>query len=104
MEKNYDLSQILKEIQSTNDGVTKTLVPILKDTINDYKKLCNKIIVILVLLILTVIGITGTSLYLLSEQNNKYNEFLSQFEFVEDTIYQSTNDYSDINSGINITE
>ena len=33
-----------------------------------------------------------------------YAEFLSQFEFESETVYQETNDYSDINSGITITK
>jgi hypothetical protein len=35
-------------------------------------------------------------------QNNKYAEFVSQFEFESDTVYQRTNDNSDINGDVRI--
>ena len=98
-----ELKDVLKEIKTVDDNVQAIIEPLLKDTISDYKKVYNKLIFVIVLLIL---GLMGTILYYtheLSKQTDKYNEFLSQFEFESDEyIYQETDDYSVINSGIDV--
>ena len=95
-------ARVVKEIKDVDNNVTGVLVPILRDTVADYRKVVNKLLAVIFVLIfgLIILGIVGY--FIISVQIEKYNEFLSQFDFETDTIYQETNDYSDINSGINV--
>lgn len=102
MKEGENLQDILKQIKDVDKGINSMIVPMLKDTINDYKKTFNKMVIIVIILLVGLFGVAGYSQYLIAKQNDKYQEFLSQFEFESETVYQSTEDYSDINSGINI--
>lgn len=104
MDKNVE--DIIKEIKGIDNNVTNVIVPMLKDTIEDYRKIVFKLIFVIVFLIIGIVGMGVTSQIIISKQIDKYNDFLSQFEYEAETteVYQSTNDYSDINSGINVTK
>ena len=90
----------LKEmVDQLNDNA---LVPLLKDTIADNNKHNKRLFITNIVLSLVVLIISITSMILVSLQSKQYADFLSQFEFESDTVYQSTNDNSDINDGIRI--
>ena len=102
-EQKSHAENILKEIKGIDNNVTNVIVPILRDTISDYRKVVNKLIVIIVILIVAIASLGTVGYIVIANEVEKYNEFLSQFEFEsEDTIYQETTDNSIINSGINI--
>ena len=94
MEKN--VTDIVKEIKQIDNNVSNVIVPILKDTIEDYRKVVFRLIGIICLLIVGLCGISGYAIY-------KYNSFLSRFEFSSE-VYQdlNTTDNStlNVNSGI----
>ena len=69
-----DEINILKEIKQIDNNVTDVIVPLLKDTIEDYRKIVFKLIGIVTILIICLLLISGYSIY-------KYNDFLKQFEF-----------------------
>ena len=99
-----DLQEIVDKVKNTEERVDNLIIPLLKDTIAD-SNLHNKrshILNIILAIMLAIVSVS--SIIIIAEQNKKYAEFLSQFEFESETVYQSTNDYSDINSGINITK
>ena len=107
MNEQKNLNDIIKEIKNLDTGITSVLIPILKDTNNDYRKIFNKLIIIIVILLIGLISVIGYSQYLISKQADKYNDFLSQFEF-ESEVYQDleTSDESSliVNSGITYNE
>ena len=110
MEKEKNLQDIVEQMKGLENGINGMIVPMLKDTINDYKKTFNKMVVIVILLIVGLLGVIGYSQYLIYRQNHEYKEFLSQFEFegVEEN-YSQDLDASDggdavINSGINVNK
>ena len=90
--------QIIEEIKCIDGNVTAVLVPLLKDTIADYRKIVFKLILIIALLI---VGIIGTSIYAVYQ----YNDFLSQFEYDSEEVYTQDLDTGEggdiINSSIN---
>lgn len=91
----------LKEmVDQLNDNA---LVPLLKDTIADNNKHNKRLFITNIVLSLVVLIISITSMILVSLQSKQYADFLSQFEF-EETVYQETNDNSNINSGISINK
>lgn len=102
-----NLNDVIKQIKGVEDGINSMIVPMLKDTINDYKKTFNKLIIIIILLIFGLLGTICYSQYLIAKQNDKYNEFLSQFEFESSETYQTIDggdgSNSTINDGINLT-
>ena len=107
MDKNIE--NIVNEIKQIDNNVTTILVPILQDTIKDYKKINSRLIAVIILLILAISAISIYSQITISKQTDKYNEFLSQFEFESDeytyTQEQNTLDGdSVINGGININQ
>ena len=97
-----ELLNIAKQIKGVEDGMNEMIIPILKDTIQDGNK-HNRRLFILTIIELAVILITIlVSVFLIYKQNIKYQEFLQQFDFeTNETIYQDTDDNSNINSGIN---
>ena len=103
-----NLHNILKQLKQVDNGINTMIVPMLKDTINDYKKTFSKMVVIIIILIIELLGVIGYSQYLIAKQNDKYNEFLSQFEFESDMVYQDVDgadgSNSTINDGIVVTE
>lgn len=61
MEKSAD--EILKEIKNIDGNVTGILIPILKDTIADYKKIVFNLILIIVFLVASITSISAYSIY-----------------------------------------
>lgn len=102
MEKS--VNEIVKEIKQIDNNVTNIIVPMLKDTIEDYRKIVFRLIFVIVLLIIGIVGLGVASQIIISNQIDKYNDFLSQSEY-EGEIYQDldTGEGGDaiINSGIN---
>lgn len=100
MEK--EANEIIKEIKQVDNSLMDVIVPMLKDTITDYRQMVFKLIAVIAFLIFGLILISGYSIY-------KYNDFLSQFEYEsEDTVFQDldTTDESNltVNSGINFNK
>ena len=98
-----DLEEVVEKVKGVEDGVTNLIVPILKDAVKDSNKHNTRIFIICVILAISILVISLFSQHLVMKQNEKYAEFLRQFEFESD-IYQDTDDYSIINSGINVTK
>ena len=101
-----DVTNIVDEVKNVENGVNNLIIPILKDTIQDYKKTFVKMFIIIIALIVSILAIVIYGAYLLNNANQKYIDFLSQYDFsTEQTIFQNTDDNSIINSGItNITQ
>lgn len=97
-----DLEEVVDKVKSVEDGVTTIIVPLLKHSIEDGNHHNKRLFVINMMLVLALLVISVASMVIISLQNQKYIEFISQFDFESDTIYQQTDDYSNINSGINI--
>ena len=95
-----DLDEVAEKIKGVEDGVTNIIVPILKDTIKDSNLHNKRLFISNIALIILIFVVAIIAMVLSVYQNNKYVEFLSQFEFDKDTVIQSTNDYSNINDGI----
>jgi len=96
-----DLNEIVDKVKGVEDGVNNLIVPLLKDTIQDTNKHNKRLFISNVVLIIVILVISTTSMILIACENNKYADFLSQFEF-ESEVYQETNDNSNINDGIRI--
>lgn len=99
-----DLREIVDKVQKVDDGVNSLIIPLLKDTIADSNRHNKRLFISNIILAIVILVISITAMILTVYQNNKYADFLSQFEFESETIYQDTNDYSDINSGIVINK
>ena len=97
-----DLDEVAEKIKGVEDGVTNIIVPILKDTIKDSNLHNKRLFISNIALIILIFVVAIIAMVLSVCQNNKYAEFLSQFEFESESIYQQTNDNSDINDGIRI--
>lgn len=96
-----DLEEVVDKVKSVEDGVTSLMIPILKDSIKDGNQHNKRLFVINMMLILAIIIIVITAIVVFKLQQDKYVEFLSQYEFKSETsIYQETTDNSNINSGI----
>lgn len=97
MEKKVD--DFIKDIKDSNNSTITILVPLLKDSISDLKKIIYKLIIVIILLIFGIIGTAISAQIIISEQSDKYNDFLSQFEF------ESTSDefVQDVDTGDNGT-
>lgn len=103
MDKNVE--NIINEIKGIDNNVTNIIVPMLKDTVQDYRKIVFKLIFVIVFLIIGIVGMGVTSQIIISKQIDKYNDFLSQFEYESDEYYQevTTSDGdSVVNDGINV--
>lgn len=103
MEGMRDLKEIANKVKKVDDGVNNLIVPLLKDTIADSNQHNHRLFVSNACLTIVVLVISIIAMTLVVYQNNKYTEMLSQYDFGE-TIYQETNDNSNIGSGINITK
>jgi hypothetical protein len=94
-----DLKNVLDKVNNVENGVNNLIIPILKDTIKDSNKHNTKLFIFalaeLIIILITVL----TAIFVVHQQNDKYQEFLSQFDY-ETTVYQDTDDSSVINSGI----
>ena len=99
-----ELNEVVEKVKQVDDGVNNIIVPLLKDTIADGNRHNKRLFILNIFLTISILIITIFSLVLVMIQNQKYADFLSQFEFEgeSNTIYQSTNDYSNINDGIRI--
>ena len=96
-----ELKEVAEKVKQVDDGVNNIIVPLLKDTIEDSNRHNKRLFVLNVLLTISMLVVAIISLVLVMIQNQKYAEFLSQFEFEGETsIYQETTDNSNINSGI----
>ena len=99
------LDEVYEEVKNVDDGINAILVPILQDTIADGNRYNKRMFIITIISLIVIVVIGVTSLILMYTQNQKYQEFLSQFDFeTTETIYQDTDDNSIINDGININK
>jgi len=99
-----DLEEVVKKVKGVEDGVANLIVPILKDTIQDSNHHNKRLFIMNIVLATALLIVSIGAIVIVAWQNQKYADFLSQFEFESETIYQDTNDYSDINSGIVINK
>ena len=104
-----NLNDLAMQIKNVESGVTNMVVPLLKDTIADMNKHNTRLFVLCIMTIIAMLALGIYSQFLVAKQNEKYTEFLSQFEFESETIYSQELDTSDggnaiINSGINVNE
>ena len=108
MENKENMTKVLKEVDEVNKGIHNMLIPILKDTIKDGNKTNKRLFIFAMCELFVILTISITSGILIYKQNIKYQEFLSQFEFGEETVYQDVDagDGSDsiINDGINVNK
>lgn len=91
-----DERDILKEIKQIDNNIADVIIPVFKDTIEDYRKIVFKLIAVIVILIISLAAISGYAIH-------KYNDFLSQFEFSTEVYQdlQTTDDSTlNVNSGI----
>lgn len=99
-----DLEEVVEKVKGVEDGVANLIVPILKDTIKDTNQHNKRLFIMNVILAVALLIVSIGAMVLVAVQNQKYADFLSQFEFESETntIYQETDDNSDINDGIRI--
>lgn len=102
------LNEIANQLKDVENGVNSMVVPMLKDAIKDSNKHNTKLFVLCIIELIVIVILGVYSQFIISKQGEKYEEFLSQFEFETSEIYQDL-DSSDggdaiINSGININE
>lgn len=98
-----DLEEVVEKVKGVEDSVANLIVPILKDTIKDTNQHNKRLFIMNIVLAIALLLVSIGAMILVAIQNQKYADFLSQFEF-EETVYQETSDNSNINSGINITK
>ena len=98
-----DLEEVVEKVKGVEDSVANLIVPILKDTIKDTNQHNKRLFIMNIVLAVALLLVSIGAMILVAYQNQKYADFLSQFEF-EETVYQETSDSSSINSGINITK
>lgn len=103
MEDMRDLKEIVNKVKQVDNGVNNLIVPLLKDTIADSNRHNRRLFLSNAFLTVVVLMVSIVAMMLVVYQNNKYTEFLSQYEIGE-TVYQETSGSSSIGSGINITK
>lgn len=103
MEGMRDLKEIADKVKQVDDGVNNLIVPLLKDTISDSDRHNERLSNSNRTLAIVVLIISVLAMALFVYENNRYADLISKYDF-GDTVYQSTNDNSNINSGINITK
>lgn len=109
MDNMKNLNELVDQIKHVEAGVNNMIVPLLKDTIADTNKHNRRLFVLCIILIIVMFALGIYSQFLVAKQNEKYTEFLSQFEFESETIYTQDLDATDggdaiINSGITVQE
>lgn len=109
MDNMKNLGELAEQIKNVETGVNNLIVPLLKDTIADTNKHNRRLFILCIILIIVIFALGIYSQFLVAKQNEKYTEFLSQFEFESETIYTQDLDATDggdaiINSGITIQE
>lgn len=98
-----DLGEVVEKVKGVEDGVANLIIPILKDSVKDGNQHNKRLFVIIMMLVLALVIVSVTSMLIIYNQNQKYADFLSQFEFESDTIYQDADDFlNNVNSGITI--
>lgn len=97
-----NLNDVVEKVKQVDDGVNNLIVPLLKDTITDSNAHNKRLFISNIALIIVILVVGISAMILSAYQNNRYVDFLSQFDVKSETVYQSTNDNSDINSGIRI--
>ena len=99
------LSEVVEKVKQVDDGVNNIIVPLLKDTIADNNKDKKRMFIVIIFLVVAIVIISLYSQFLVMKQNEKYAEFLSQFEFeAESEVYQDVDNNSVINDGITINK
>ena len=76
-----DLNEVVEKVKNVEDGVTNLIVPLLKDTIADSNRHNKRLFILNVILCISILIIAIFSQVLVMKQNEKYADFLSQFEF-----------------------
>ena len=103
-----NLNDLAMQIKNVESGVNNMIVPLLKDTIVDTNKHNQRLFTLCVVALIVILTLGIYSQFLVAKQNEKYTEFLSQFEFTSDEIYQKLDTYEGgnaiINSGITVNE
>ena len=107
MDEMKNLNDLVEQIKSVESGVNGMIVPLLKDTIADTNKHNRRLFVLCVILIIAMFALGIYSQFLVAKQNEKYSDFLSQFEFVAEDEYIQDVSATDggnsvINSGITV--
>lgn len=98
-----DLEEVVKKVKGVEDGVANLIVPILKDTIQDSNHHNKRLFIMNIVLAIALLIVSIGAMILVAIQNQKYADFLSQFEFESDTIYQDADEFlNNVNSGITI--
>lgn len=97
-----DLEEVVNKVKHVEDGVTNLIVPLLKDTIEDSNRHNKRLFISNIALIVVILMVGLSAMVLSAYQNNRYIEFLSHFEFENDTVFQRVDDNSNINDGIRI--
>lgn len=103
-----NIEELIEKIKSVESGVNGMIVPLLKDTIEDTNKHNKRLFGLCVISLIVILVLGICSQYFIFKQNDKYNEFLSQFEIGTGEIYQDLDAFEGgdaiINSGISISE
>lgn len=61
MKEEQYINEIAEEVKNVNKGVTNMIIPILKDTISDYKATLKKMFAIIILLIVGLLAVIAYS-------------------------------------------
>jgi hypothetical protein len=108
MDNMKNLNDLVNQIKNVESGVQNMIVPLLKDTIADTNKHNRRLFILCIISLVAMFALGIYSQFLVAKQNEKYTEFLSQFEFGTEEIYQDLDatDGGDaiINSGISVIE
>lgn len=104
-----NVNKVLNEIKDIDNNVTGVIVPILRDTVADYRKIVFKLVIVILVLIIGIIGLGVTSQIIISKQIDKYNDFLNQFEFETEDSYTQDIDADNgsnpiVNDGITVNK
>lgn len=98
-----DLEEVVEKVKGVENGVANLIVPILKDTIQDSNQHNKRLFIMNIVLAIALLIVSIGAMVIVAWQNQKYADFLSQFEFESDTIYQDADDFlNNVNSGITI--
>lgn len=94
--KENNLKEVVTKMKNVENGISDIIVPMLKDTIQDYKRTFNKMFIIVILLITLLTGTIGYALFLVYKQNIQYQEFLSNFDFSSEVVQDLDSGEGDI--------
>lgn len=106
MDRQVNLQEIMEKLQRVENGMNESVITILKDTIKDSNKHNTKLFIFAIAELAVILITIIASLLIMSKQNQRYEDFLTQFEYADETVYQDVDagDYSSsiINDGIKI--